>query len=172
MSVFFYGCVSLDGYLAGRDHNLDWLYQSGSTEETGYDAFYRSMDVAIMGRRTFREIEKLERPQEAYPSTQNFVFTHSALSQPGFTAVSGDVVPFVKRFPPSVNIWIVGGNTILAPLLDCGMVDRLIIQTAPVLLGGGIPLFTQQESIKRFRLEGVRQYGQFAESVYDRIPQG
>ena len=34
---------------------------------------------------------------------------------------------------------------------------------APVLLGDGIPLFTQQEALRRFRLEGVRQYGQFAE---------
>ena len=41
MSVFFYGCVTLDGYLADRNHGLDWLHQSGTVEETGYEAFYR-----------------------------------------------------------------------------------------------------------------------------------
>lgn len=47
--------------------------------------------------------------------------------------------------------------------------DHLIIQVAPVLLGAGIPLFTQKEALRRFRLETVRQYGQFAELVYGRL---
>ena len=46
------------------------------------------------------------------------------------------------------------------------MVDKMIIQIAPVLLGAGIPLFTQKEVLKRFYLEEVNQYGQFAELVY------
>ena len=37
MSVFFYGCVTLDGYLADKNHGLDWLHQTGSAEDTGYD---------------------------------------------------------------------------------------------------------------------------------------
>lgn len=28
MSVFFYGCITLDGYLAASDHNLDWLFET------------------------------------------------------------------------------------------------------------------------------------------------
>ena len=54
----------------------------------------------------------------------------------------------------------------MAPLLDNDMVDKMIIQIAPVLLGAGIPLFTQKEVLKRFYLEEVNQYGQFAELVY------
>lgn len=53
MSVYFYGCITLDGYLADSNHNLDWLYQTGDAEETGYDDFYKTMDITIMGRRTF-----------------------------------------------------------------------------------------------------------------------
>ena len=76
---------------------------------------------------------------------------------------------FVKKLEQNLNIWVVGGNTILAPLLDSDMVDYLIVQVAPVLLGAGIPLFTQKETLRRFRLETVRQYGQFAELVYCRM---
>jgi len=32
MSVFFYGCITLDGYLADKNYNLDWLYQTGDAE--------------------------------------------------------------------------------------------------------------------------------------------
>ncbi len=41
----------------------------------------------------------------------------------------------------------------LSPLLGGNMIDCLILQTAPVLLGEGIPLFTQKEALKRFLLQ-------------------
>ena len=138
MSVYFYGCVTLDGYLAGKNHELDWLHQTGAD------------------------------PAEVYPTTENYVFTHRPLDQAGFTAVSGDPAAFVERLGREKHIWVIGGNTLLAPLLDRDLVDRLIVQVAPVLLGAGIPLFTQKEALRRFRLEEVRKYGQFAELVYGR----
>ncbi|MDO5407944.1 MAG: dihydrofolate reductase family protein [Eubacteriales bacterium] len=168
MAVYFYGCITLDGYLATKNHGLDWLYETGSPEKTGYDEFYRNMDVTLMGRRTFREIEKLDNPAAAYPTTENYVFTHRELDCPGFTPVNEDPVKFVRRFGQDCNIWVIGGNTILAPLLEQDMVDYLIVQVAPVLLGEGIPLFTQREATRRFRLENVKQYGQFAELIYSR----
>lgn len=168
MSVYFYGCVTLDGYLASKDHSLDWLHQTGTAEETGYEEFYARMDVTLMGRRTFRELEKLEDPAGAYPTTENYVFTHWPLNQKGFTAVNAGPAEFVESLGRKKHIWAVGGNTILAPLLDRDLVDHLIVQIAPVLLGEGIPLFTQKEALRRFRLEAVRRYGQFAELVYGR----
>ena len=169
MSVFFYGCITLDGYLADKNHGLSWLHETGSPEETDCDCFYSEMDVTIMGRRTFEEIACLEDPGSAYPTTENYVFTHEdSLPQNGFTPVSGDVVGFVKSLGGDRNIWIVGGNTILAPLLERDMVDYLIIQIAPVLLEDGIPLFTQKGRMKRYRLDSVKQYGQFAELIYSK----
>lgn len=167
MSVYFYGCVTMDGYLADKSHNLDWLYQTGTVEETGYDNFYKDMDITIMGKRTFAEIEKVDNAAAMHPTTQNYVFTHSdTLSQKGFIPIKGDVVEFVKKIDKSKNIWVIGGNTILSPLLDHNMVDNIILQIAPVLLGKGIPLFAQKEALMRFNLKEVKKYGQFAELVY------
>lgn len=126
------------------------------------------MDVTLMGRRTFRELERAGDPAAVYPATENYVFTHEAFSCPGFTAVSMDPAELVRSLGPARNIWVVGGNTILAPLLEGDLVDHLILQVAPVLLGAGVPLFTQGEALRRFRLEEVRRYGQFAELVYSR----
>lgn len=170
MSVFFYGCITLDGYLADKNHNLDWLFQTGDAEETDYENFYHSMNVTIMGKRTFNEIEKMDNADSIYSTTENYVITHSkSVSVRGFTPVSCDIVEFVKQFEKEKNIWIVGGGTILAPLLDNDMIDNMIIQIAPVLLGKGIPLFSQEESLKRFYLKEVKQYGQFAELIYTKI---
>lgn len=168
MSVFFYGCVTLDGYLADKNHRLDWLRQTGQVGETGYEDFYRKMDITLMGRRTFREIQGMENPEEIYPTTVNYVFTHRPLEQKGFLPVTGDATDFVRNLPKEKNVWVIGGNTILAPLLDAGLVDGMVVQIAPVLLGAGIPLFTQKESATRFHLDKVSQYGQFAELAYSR----
>ena len=70
MAVYFYGCITLDGYLATKGHGLDWLYDTGSPEETSYDEFYSHMDVTLMGRRTFQEIEKTGDPASVYPTTE------------------------------------------------------------------------------------------------------
>lgn len=166
MTVYFYGCITMDGYLATKEHSLEWLHDTGSPDETSCDEFYKNMDIALMGRRTFQEIEKEENPKEVYPTTQNYVFTNRELECPGFKAVKGDIVEFVKNLDEKYTIWIVGGNTIIAPLLDYGMVDYIILQVAPVLLGEGIPLFTQKENLHRYRLEAVKKYGQFAELTF------
>jgi len=159
----------MDGYLAGKNHELDWLDQTGSVEETDFDRFYRDMDITIMGKRTYEAVEHLGAADNIYPTTENYVFTHAAhLSQEGFVPVSGDVSEFVKGLGTDRNIWIVGGNTVLSPLLDRDMVDHLMIQVAPVLLGEGIPLFTQKEALRCFHLDEVKRFGQFAELIYDR----
>lgn len=160
----------MDGYLADKNHNLDWLYQTGTVEETGYESFYKRMDITIMGKRTFNEIEKIENIGSFYPTTQNYVFTHArSLSAKEFIPINCDVVEFVRKIESDRNIWIVGGNTILAPLLENHMVDNMIIQIAPVLLGAGIPIFSQKEGLNRFHLEEVKKYGQFAELIYSKI---
>lgn len=28
MAAFFYDCITLDGYLATKEHSLDWLYDT------------------------------------------------------------------------------------------------------------------------------------------------
>jgi dihydrofolate reductase len=160
----------MDGYLADKNNNLDWLYQTGELGETDYESFYKNMDITIMGKKTFQEIEKVDNIHSLYPTTQNYVFTHEEhLSVSGFIPMNCDVVEFVRQMDRNKNIWVIGGNTILAPLLDNDMVDNMIIQIAPVLLGEGIPLFSQKEVLKRFCLKEVKKYGQFAELIYSKI---
>jgi len=99
----------MDGYLADKNHNLDWLYQTGSVEETGYENFYKSMDITIMGKRTFNEIKGMENIGSFYPTTQNYVFTHAeSLSSNGFIPVNYDIIEFVKKINKDKNIWVIG----------------------------------------------------------------
>lgn len=169
MAVYFYGCVSLDGYLADKNHGIDWLHEVGTVEETGYDAFYKEMDILIMGRKTYDEIKDMPDLESFYGATKNYVFTRSTtIDSPLFESVSEDVVDFISKLPADKNVWIVGGNSLMAPLLDNQLIDKMYLQFAPVLLGEGIPLFTQKEGKQFFQLSEVKQYGQFAELVLEK----
>ena len=53
----------------------------------------------------------------------------------------------------------------VGPLLDADLFDHLIIQIAPLILGKGVPLFTQEEGLRFYQLDSLRQFGPFAELV-------
>ncbi|RVU53813.1 dihydrofolate reductase family protein [Anaerosphaera multitolerans] len=169
MSVCFYGCITIDGFLADKNHNVDWLYETGTIEETGYEEFYKKIDITVMGKKTFDEVSKFPNAHSMYPTSENYVFTHSKkLDIDNYIPISCDVVKFIENFDKDKNIWIIGGSKILTPLLDNNLVEKMIIQIAPVLLGEGIPLFTQKEMLRRFILEKINRYGQFVELIYKR----
>ena len=84
--------------LADSQHRIDWLHQLGSVEDTGYDDFYRQMDITIMGKRTFEEIQDLQDVESFYQATENYVFTHDRhLPVSNYQPVAGDVVDFVHQ---------------------------------------------------------------------------
>ena len=57
-SVFI--AISLDGFIARTDGELDWLDAASATvtegEDCGYKVFFESIDFLIMGRKTYEKI--------------------------------------------------------------------------------------------------------------------
>ena len=47
--VLFIAC-SLDGYIAGKDDDIGWLFND---DDYGYKEFLSSVDTVLMGRRTY-----------------------------------------------------------------------------------------------------------------------
>ncbi len=41
--IIFYGAVSLDGYLATKTDDLQWLFDTPTGEQTTYEDFYETM---------------------------------------------------------------------------------------------------------------------------------
>jgi dihydrofolate reductase len=44
---------SLDGYIATKEDDLDWLINTEGEGDNGYSEFYDTIDAIIMGRRTY-----------------------------------------------------------------------------------------------------------------------
>jgi dihydrofolate reductase len=173
MPIYFYGAISLDGFLADKNHDIAWLTETQIEEPTSYESFYKTMDVVVMGKKTYDYISDFPNLSTLYPTTQNYVLTHHKESiDTSFIAVEGSIINLLQQFDSNLNVWIVGGNTLLKPLFEANMLDYLYIQIAPVVLSEGIKLFTSEDTQLRYQLIETKTYGQLVELIYkkgDRI---
>lgn len=55
--VSIYIATSIDGYIARKDGNLDWLqYGHDGDEDYGFKKFINSIDALILGRNTYQVV--------------------------------------------------------------------------------------------------------------------
>jgi len=139
--------TSLDGYIAGPDGEIDWLF---SDQDYGYSAFYSTIDTVVMGRKTYDV--SLSFAEYPYPGKQAFVFSRTRAGERDdhATFVSGDIPGFVRtlKSQPGRRIWLIGGGAIIRPLLQDDLIDEFRIFVHPIVLGAGIPLFPLPLSMK------------------------
>ncbi len=161
--IIVYIASSLDGYIAREDGSIDWLPE---TAESGYDAFYKSVDTVIMGKITYDQV--LTFGEYPYKDKKSFVFTSTNQNKDENAEFVSDVEKFViDGFPGAgENIWLVGGAQIITSFLKQGVVDEIIISVIPVLLGKGIPLFKNIENETKLELIKTEKYGQLVDLHY------
>lgn len=53
MKTQYYTASSLDGFIAGPNDSLDWLFPLGDLAETSYPAFIREIGALAMGSATY-----------------------------------------------------------------------------------------------------------------------
>jgi len=149
--------TSLDGYIAGPNGEIDWLF---TNQDYGYSEFYATIDTVVMGRKTYEVSRSFG--AYPYPETRAFVFsrTRDGERDDHATFVSGDISRFVKtlKFQPGRNIWLVGGGEIIRPLLQDDLIDEFRIFVHPIVLGTGVPLFPPPLSTKTLRLRDTHAF--------------
>lgn len=161
MTVSVFVGTSVDGFIARRNGDLDFLPEGGG-EPHGYDEFIASVDAIVIGRNTFEKVLTFE----AWPYGEKRVVVLSSrpvgVAAAGKGAVewmAGPPAEIVSRLAASGarHLYVDGGITIQR-FLRAGLVDRLIITRVPVLIGEGIPLFGELPQDVRLRHVATRQY--------------
>ncbi len=135
--------VSVDGFLARRNHELDFLPPDGGAEH-GYADLLAGIDVIVIGRNTFEVVQKSS-PPWPYGNKRVVVLSSRAIalgSEPGVEQMSGEPAAIVEKLAATGahNLYVDGGITIQR-FLRAGFVDRITVTRVPVLIGDGIPLF-------------------------------
>ncbi|KRO00115.1 dihydrofolate reductase family protein [Companilactobacillus kimchiensis] len=164
--VILFIAETLDGYIAEADGNIDFLidndFTSGETKDREYDKLAKRIDTVVMGRKTYDQVANELAPNN-YPYTdfENYVLTrHSGDDIANIHFVNGDVVDLIrglKKESSKKDIWIIGGSSVIAPLVNSDLIDEYQIGIIPIVLGSGIPLFSDKTKFKEFNLESVKK---------------
>jgi dihydrofolate reductase len=175
MTVAWHVVMSLDGYIAGPDDDMSWIFEVFDESDT-VDEIVASTGAIIMGRRTY-EVEDRDR-QGVYGGAFTgslFVLTHDPPATPPDwmtgTFVTGieDAVPQAKAAADGGKVGLLGAS-VARQCLDADLVDEIIVQVAPVMLGDGVRLF-DAPGARRVKLEkaGVAESGRLTDLRF-RIP--
>lgn len=132
---------SLDAYIARPDGSVDWLFTDG---DYGYKDFYDSIDIVLMGRKTYEQV--LEFGDYPYADKDSFIFTRRDIissQNENVRFISKDIVGFTESLlrSQSDDVWLVGGSQIIKIFLEHDLIDDIIVSIHPIILGEGIPLF-------------------------------
>jgi dihydrofolate reductase len=188
--------MSLDGFVTGegadQQHRLGdapelhtWVMQQDAVDTDILEQSTAASGAVIMGRRLFETVNATDGSNEdmGYGADQTgtppfFVVTHTApvdvrlerelgmrfhlrqrsghRDRPGAIAVThGDVV-------------IMGGGDVIGQALEQGLVDELRLHLAPMVLGGGTPLF-KRGTRRMYRQRDVRPSQNAVHLTYERL---
>ena len=148
---------SLDNYIARKDGGYDWLHWSKEVAEISAK-FMKTVDALLIGRKTYEAM--LGYGQTSYPGAKNYVFTRSkgksaalkkklAIKKPdkNVEIASGDATQFVRKLKrqKGKGIVVFGGGELAKSLFEADLIDEVVLNIHPVLLGSGIPLFHEMK---------------------------
>ena len=141
MTVILFIAASLDGYIAGPDDDLSWLFTDA---DYGFSSFYSGVDTLVMGRGTYEVIRTFG--EWPYPGKRTIVVSRSPslnLETPDTELYCEDLPGLVTRLAEEgcERVWLVGGGELVRSFLEQGLLDEISVSMHPILLGTGVPLF-------------------------------
>jgi dihydrofolate reductase len=157
--VKYFVASSLDNFISRKDGGVDWLFMD---QDYGMKEFFASVDVAVMGRKTYDKALELSPNGLSFPGMKTYVFSHLMAKgkQENIEVVSEPPETWVKsiRATPGKDIWLVGGGEMVREFLQKRLVNQIGISIHPRLLGDGIPLYAQPYPETELELIRSKQY--------------
>lgn len=166
MKASVFVATSLDGYIARPNGDLDWLPANGEAfegEDYGFTEFINTVDAHVIGRRTFEKVLTFAGP---WPYGQKPVIVLTSRTT-GLPSLPAPTVEYMRGSPSEIvirmdqrgarHLYVDGGITVQR-FLEARLIQCLIINRIPIILGSGIPLFGPVKGDIKLRPVWTRQY--------------
>jgi dihydrofolate reductase len=181
--------MSLDGYVTGPSGDVDelhaWVTDQDAVDTEILERATAETGAVVMGRRLFDIVDGPNgwTKDMGYGAQQAgtppfFVVTHSAPQHVRLQRQLGMRFTFVDDLTTAVDqartaatdghVVIMGGGDIIGQTIEQGLVDELHLHLAPILLGGGTPLF-RAGTHQRYRQRDVRPSSNAVHLTYERV---
>lgn len=177
--------VTVDGYFAGSDGNLDWAVPDAEVDRAGAAAI-PGFDAILFGRRTYEMFEAFwphvgnasqnapnpHMPRQPSPEMRAMATMLNQTAKLVFSRTLSKVtwrnsrllpeldareIESIKR-QPGKDLIIFGSGSIVSQLTEHGLIDEYQFVVSPLLLGGGRPLISGVSQALRLSLEEARPY--------------
>jgi dihydrofolate reductase len=164
--------ISLDGYIEGANHELDWhIVDSGFFDYA--ERMLNSVDCIIFGRKTYEMMAaywRLPGPKKDDPIVAGkmnglpkivFSKTLDKVDWENSTLVKGNIKETIVKLKeqPGKDIVILGSGSIVSALTQMNLIDEYRIIVNPVILGGGKLQFSGDLDRKVLKLTDVKRLG-------------
>ena len=177
--VFTAMSVSVDGFVTGRNaragHGLgdggalfDWFF-TGDVPSEVFDGFKLSaasaplfdtlaqrVGASLAGRKTYDDSEQFGNDGAPHPTAPLFVLSHRQAPDMGerqtlVTTGIEDAIVAAKEAAGDKDVALMGGGNV-TEALKAGLVDELVLNQIPILLGAGRPFFQELPEHVQLRL--------------------
>ena len=188
--------MSLDGYVTGPgadvEHGLGdapelhtWVMQKDAVDTEILEGATAASGAVVMGRRLFDTVDAPHgwSKDMGYGADQVgtppfFVVTHNPPEDVRLERDLGLSFTFVSDLASAIdqarsvvthgNVVIMGGGDIIGQALESGLVDEFRVHLAPMVLGGGTPMF-RPGTRQLYRQREVRPSGNAVHIAYERV---
>jgi dihydrofolate reductase len=148
--VLWHTMMSLDGFIAGPNHDMRWVFGVGGGGGGTVDEVLQSTGALLVGRNT-QDVEDRLQPGFYGGAFRGpfFVLRHDPPPDPPVVkGVTGrfldagieEAVRIAKAAAEGADVVVLGAN-IARQCLEADLLDEIIVHVAPVLVGDGIRLF-------------------------------
>lgn len=188
--------MSLDGYVTGPgadpQHGLGdaeelhaWVIGQDPVDADILERATAATGAVVMGRRLFDVVDgpdgwtrDMGYGAHRAATPPFFVVTHSPPAEVRLQRELGLRCTFVPGLPAAVeqagraatsgDVVIMGGGDVIGQAIELDLVDELHLHLAPILLGGGTPLF-RAGTRRMYRQRDIRPSRQAVHLVYERM---
>lgn len=156
--------MTVDGFVARRDHGLDWLMKQATRgEDHGFEEFLDRIDVIVMGSGSYRTVLGFD----TWPYDKPVIVMSKTLSRKDVPAELQNKVEITELAPSALmdtmpsrgwNRVYVDGGAVVQSFLREGLVADLKLTIVPILIGDGIRLFGDLPADIDLTLDGIREF--------------
>ena len=148
--------VSLDGYIEDAENNIEWHKWNAEMDQY-MGNFFQTVDTIIMGRKTYELMVKYwpgnttEDPviRDNMNNLPKLIFSKSLTTTSWnncrlFSEIDKVEINELKS-QPGKDMVIFGGAALASAFTKLGLIDEFRLLVNPIILGGGTPLFNNND---------------------------
>jgi len=169
--------VSLDGFVAGPNGEIDWIFLDDEMVEDVHDLVSKA-DTALFGRVTYHIMEdywptaanrpgatKHDREHSSWLSLASKIVFSRTLKKVNWHytrivngPVSEEIAELKKQ--PGKNLILFASPGLASTFMNLNLIDEYWFNVNPILLGEGIPLFKNLSDMRTLKLLDSKTYKQ------------